>query len=187
MAEKRMFTRSIMECDRFISLPQEARLAYVYLILHADDDGFVDSPQGVLRLAGLDIGVLCMLVESEFLIVFDGEIYLIRHWHAHNKISRERHVPSKFSALLSEFTVDCSGIYVKSNDTALRLKIAEHFVRCGYLSSADGFIAYNAARGWRGIGGEDVKESFERYADEWERNYRVRHGVPFDSLVPWEN
>lgn len=63
-------------------------------------------------------------------------------------------------------------------DAMLELNVARYFLDREYLSSPDGFIAYNASRGWRGVGGEDVKENYERYSDEWEKSYRIKHGLP---------
>ena len=48
------------------------------------------------------------------------------------------------------------------------LAVAEYFIRNRYISSPENFYAYNKSRGWLGIGGEDVSQNWEHYADMWE-------------------
>ena len=47
--------------------------------------------------------------------------------------------------------------------------VMEYFTKNRFESSAIDFITYNESRGWRGIGGEDVRDDFTRYADRWEK------------------
>ena len=54
------------------------------------------------------------------------------------------------------------------------LKVTEYFVKNNFTSSAQDFIVYNESRGWRGIGGEDVKKDFTRYADQWEEIQKLK-------------
>lgn len=54
------------------------------------------------------------------------------------------------------------------------LKVMEYFAKNDYTSSAQDFIVYNESRGWRGIGGEDVKKDFTRYADQWEEIQKLK-------------
>lgn len=190
MAARRMFSRHLIESDSFTDMQASARLLYFHLALRADDDGFISAARATLRMTGVSEESIEELTERGFLIPFDGGVYLIRHWHAHNAIPKGRYTPSQYSHLLADFEVDKSGAYIKRtakkavcdekeyDDGTLLIKVAKYFADCNYLSSPDSFIAYNESRGWRGVGGEDIKESYERYSDEWEKNYRLRHGVP---------
>ena len=190
MAERRMFSRQLIESDGFTDMQASARLLYFHLALRADDDGFVFAVRATLRMAGLPEESIEQLTERGFLIPLDDGIYLIRHWHAHNAIPKSKYTPSQYSHLLSGFKVDKSGAYIKRtvenaecnkaeyDDGTFLIRVAKYFADCSYLSSPDSFIAYNAARGWCGVGGEDIRESYERYSDEWEKNYRLRHGLP---------
>ncbi len=56
------------------------------------------------------------------------------------------------------------------------LEIMAYFDKHNYCSNAEDFIAYNKSREWKGIGGEDVREDFTRYADRWEGEERRKRG-----------
>jgi hypothetical protein len=60
--------------------------------------------------------------------------------------------------------------------TQLELDINRYFAKRGYVSNALDFIAYNESRNWKGIGGEDVKNDYTRYADRWEADERRKRG-----------
>lgn len=59
----------------------------------------------------------------------------------------------------------------------VEFKIIEYFNKNHFVSSALDFIAYNKAREWKGIGGEDVREDYTRYADRWEDEERRKKGL----------
>ena len=60
----------------------------------------------------------------------------------------------------------------------IEFDIVSHFVKKQYISFPEDFIAYNKSRNWRGIGGEDIREDFERYAEKWENEERRKQGYP---------
>ena len=70
MAEKRMFTKSIIDSDAFLEMPLSAQALYFHLNMRADDDGFVNNPKSIARLNMLDIHALDELIENEFVIPF---------------------------------------------------------------------------------------------------------------------
>ena len=43
MAEKRMFSRELVESDDFLDLPLSAQALYLHICMEADDDGFVNN------------------------------------------------------------------------------------------------------------------------------------------------
>lgn len=52
MARKRMFSIDVIETDNFLSMPSSTRDLYVHLNMHADDDGFVSSPNTIRKICG---------------------------------------------------------------------------------------------------------------------------------------
>ena len=52
MAEKRMFARSIVSSDAFITMSPTAQCLYFQLNLSADDDGVVNNPISIMRTVG---------------------------------------------------------------------------------------------------------------------------------------
>ena len=51
MAERRMFSKSVINSARFLRMPQTSRLLYYDLGMAADDDGIVEA-YTVLRMTG---------------------------------------------------------------------------------------------------------------------------------------
>ena len=62
MAEKRMFSRKIVESDAFLDMPTSAQALYLHLGMEADDDGVVNAPNGVRRSVGASQEDLRLLV-----------------------------------------------------------------------------------------------------------------------------
>ena len=195
MINKRMFSIVLMDSDAMLELPHETQLAYYRLLGHTDDDGFVIAPRRVLRMAGISEEVLTQLVRKKLIIRVRTDLYLIRHWHTQNTIPKDYYTPSPHAKLLKKYEINKNGEYQKPKkkeekkydgltleelvrEGSFEIKVASYFMKNSYLSSPDSFIAYNVGRGWAGHGGESVKENWERYADEWERGYHLRHGLP---------
>lgn len=43
MANKRMFSKAIIDSDMFLDMPKSAQALYFHLGMRADDDGFLDN------------------------------------------------------------------------------------------------------------------------------------------------
>lgn len=77
----------------------------------------------------------------------------------------------------TEKNVENFGEYESDQWTeSIELEIMSYFHKREYISSPLDFIAYNQSRNWRGIGGEDVREDYTRYADRWEAEERRKRG-----------
>lgn len=97
MANRRMFSRDIMQSDSFVELSAEARLLYVYLNLNADDDGFVENPKGVARLSVCDYTSIEELKTSNFVIECRAGLFVVVHWMLHNYIQSDRKHETRFT------------------------------------------------------------------------------------------
>lgn len=106
MAERRMFSRSLVESDNFLSMSKNARLLYFYLNLEADDDDFISTVIKTTSLADLnkseDEEALKDLIDKGFLLRFDSGIILIKHWRQQNQISPSRHKDTLFQEELNQ-------------------------------------------------------------------------------------
>lgn len=91
MANKRMFSLSVVDTDRFIEMPITSRLLYYELGMRADDDGFVDNWKKILMFTGLKEDDLKVLIEKSFLIPFESGVLVIRHWRMNNYLQNDRH------------------------------------------------------------------------------------------------
>lgn len=91
MANKRMFSREIMENDIFLNLSKSARLLYVYINLNADDDGFTARTRAIMSLCNADDKDLQELINTGFIIRFETGVIVVAHWNIHNTIQRDRY------------------------------------------------------------------------------------------------
>lgn len=49
MAERRMFAKTVIDSDLFLEMPITSQLLYFHLSMRADDDGFINKPNDILR------------------------------------------------------------------------------------------------------------------------------------------
>ncbi len=111
MANRRLFNKQIIYSASFERLPDRARILYQYLILEADDDGFVGNPIGVIRMAGATNEHYEMLKQEGFLIEFGSGVCLITHWLRHNSIARDGYVSTVFREEISQIKIRSTGEY----------------------------------------------------------------------------
>ena len=90
MAERRMFAKSVIDCDDFLDMPAEAQLLYFHLAMRADDDGFV-TPKKIMRMIGAKDDSLKLLIAKKFIIPFDTGVIVIRHWRINNYLQNDRY------------------------------------------------------------------------------------------------
>lgn len=90
MAERRMFSKTIINSDLFLDLPSSAQNLYFHLSLNADDEGFVNSPKKIMKYVNSQIEDMELLVENRFIKKFDSGIVVIIHWNLHNYIQKDR-------------------------------------------------------------------------------------------------
>ena len=52
MAERRMFSKTIVDSDAFLDMPMSTQCLYFHLNMRADDDGFVNNQKRIQRMVG---------------------------------------------------------------------------------------------------------------------------------------
>ncbi len=90
MAQKRMFSKQIIDSDAFLDMPASSQLLYFHLVMRADDEGFVGNPKKIMREVGITGDDFKILVAKRFLIVFESGVVVIKHWLIHNTIRMDR-------------------------------------------------------------------------------------------------
>lgn len=91
MAEKRMFSKTIIDSDAFLDMSLSTQALYFHLSMRADDDGFVNNPKKIQRMIGAGDDELKMLIAKKFIIPFESGICVIKHWRIHNYIQKDRY------------------------------------------------------------------------------------------------
>lgn len=90
MAEKRMFTKTIVDSDVFLDMPQSAQNLYFHLNMRADDEGFINAPKKIMRMIGSNQNDIEILLAKRYLLGFESGVVVVKHWLMHNAIRQER-------------------------------------------------------------------------------------------------
>ena len=97
MADKRMFSRAIVESDAFLDLPIGAQGLYLHLCMNADDEGFIGAPRRAARVCGASEDDLAALIAARFLLSFDSGVVVVKHWYINNYLKQDRFKPTVYT------------------------------------------------------------------------------------------
>lgn len=111
MAEKRMFTKKIIDSDLFLDMPLSAQALYMHLNLQADDDGFVNNPKRIQRTIGASEDDLKLLIAKRFVLCFETGVIVIKHWRMHNALRADRHKPTQYQEEFAMLKIKENGAY----------------------------------------------------------------------------
>ena len=112
MAQKRMFSKTIIDSDMFLDMPHSTQLLYFHLNMRADDDGFIDNCKNIMRMVGCKEDDLKVLATKKFIIPFESGVIVIRHWRIHNYIQNDRYTETKYKNEKSMLMLDENKTYV---------------------------------------------------------------------------
>ena len=96
MAEKRMFSKKIIDTDWFMDMPATTQNLYFHLSMRADDDGFVSSPKRIIKLIGATDDDYRILISKKFIIPFDSGICVITDWRINNYLRIDRYTETVY-------------------------------------------------------------------------------------------
>lgn len=97
MANRRMFSLSIVDTDRFLEMPSSTQALYFHLGMRADDDGFVAAPKSIAAICGCSVDDIRLLAMKGFVQAFETGVLVITDWKENNKIRKDRYTPTKFT------------------------------------------------------------------------------------------
>jgi len=116
MAERRMFSKTIIDSDIFLDMPTSTRLLYYDLAMRADDDGFINSPRKIARMTGASDDDLKILASKNYIIPFASGIVVIRHWRVHNYIRKDTYNETQYKLEKSMLELDNNKCYSVISD-----------------------------------------------------------------------
>ena len=111
MAQKRMFSLSVVDTDKFLEMPVSARLLYYELGMRADDDGFVNNWKKILTFTGLKEDDIKILIAKQFIIPFDSGVIVIKHWRLNNYLQNDRTKPTIYQDEYKQLGLDENNVY----------------------------------------------------------------------------
>lgn len=113
MANRRMFSLRIVDTDNFLEMPTSTRLLYYDLAMRADDDGFVNSPQKIMKIVGATNDDFKILCAKQYIFPFESGICVIKDWKIHNYIQKDRYQGTIYREEFSQLSDDKNGAYTK--------------------------------------------------------------------------
>lgn len=120
MGSHRMFTNTITDSDLFLEMSLSAQALYFHLGLHADDEGFVNSPKRLVRAVGCNEDDLRLLIAKGFIISFDSGVIVITHWNMHNSIRKDRKKDTFFTTEKELLLLD-NGVYSRLDNQLITI------------------------------------------------------------------
>ena len=112
MAQKRMFSLSVVDTDKFLDMSSSAQALYFHLGLHGDDDGFVASPKRIARTVGCNDDDLRLLAAKGFIIPFNSGVVVITDWNINNTLKNDRYHETVYQEEKAKISTLPSGKYV---------------------------------------------------------------------------
>lgn len=119
MAERRMFTKKIVDSDAFLDMPLSTQCLYFHLNMRADDDGFVNNPKKIQRMIGASEDDLKLLIAKRFLLAFENGVVVIKHWRMHNLLRKDRYNPTQYQEQMEEIELKENGSYTEKVEISI--------------------------------------------------------------------
>ena len=111
MAEKRMFSRELVESDDFLDLPLSAQALYIHICMEADDDGFVNNANRIRRVVGATQEDYQTLFDRGYLIQMSNGLVVVAHWRICNTIRKDRRKPTVYQSEYKKLKI-CDNVYM---------------------------------------------------------------------------
>ena len=119
MAEKRMFSKAIIDSDAFLDMPQSTQLLYFHLSMRADDDGFVNNPKRIMVNTGCRDDDMNVLIAKNFVIQFGSGVIVIRHWRINNVLRSDRYTETQYKAEKATLSLDENKAYFVAENVGI--------------------------------------------------------------------
>ena len=119
MAEKRMFSKIIVDSDAFLEMPLSAQALYFHLSMRADDDGFLNNAKKIMRTINANQNDYDLLIAKAFIIQFDDGICVIKHWRINNYLRSDRYKPTVYQEQKSMLEIQENGRYSLKDEVGI--------------------------------------------------------------------
>ncbi len=113
MAERRMFAKTIIDSDAFLDMPLSTQALYFHLSMRADDDGFINNPNRIIRMINANNDDLRVLITKRFVLVFESGVIVIKHWRLHNTLRKDRYKPTIYQKEFQKLQLNGDGGYTE--------------------------------------------------------------------------
>lgn len=111
MAERRMFSKTIVDSDAFLDMPLSTQALYFHLSMRADDDGFLNNAKKIQKIIGASDDDFKLLIMKRFVIAFDDGIIVVKHWRINNYLRKDRYTPTVYQEEFKMLSIKENGSY----------------------------------------------------------------------------
>lgn len=108
---KRMVSTEVTRNSAFTSMSDKARLLYYELVQDADDDGIISTWNTTRFLVERSASALRTLLERRYILGFENDFYVIKHWLKMNSLRQRIYRPSAYTHIRSHLLVKEDGTY----------------------------------------------------------------------------
>ena len=132
MAERRMISKKIAEDDRFVDMHPVSKLLYFYLVLNADDDGFVGSVKMINFLTNADQSNYDELLENNLILEpTKSGVYVITDWYAQNKIEPKIYKATEYLSVRALLFIKTNFAYTTNPDEKDIISPVDYWIKQG--------------------------------------------------------
>lgn len=117
MAQRRMFSLSVIDSDSFLNMSLSAQALYFHLGMRSDDDGIINKVNTIQRTINASPQDIDELISNGFIIPFMSGVYAITHWKLNNYIQSDRYHPTIFQEEFNQLTANSMGAYCLTEST----------------------------------------------------------------------
>lgn len=110
MAEKRMFSRKVVESDQFLELTLSAQGLYMHICMEADDDGFVNNANRIRKVVEASQEDYQILFDRGYLLKMSNGLVVVSHWRICNTIRKDRYKPTVYQSEYKKLKI-CDNVY----------------------------------------------------------------------------
>lgn len=115
LAERRMFSKAVVDSDRFLDMALSAQALYFHFGIHADDDGFISNPKKIQRAIRANDGDFKELIREGYVLIFESGVIVITDWKKNNFLRSDRHKETSQIAEKRQLGL-IDGSYIKLED-----------------------------------------------------------------------
>ena len=134
MAERRMFAKTIIDSDAFLSMSLSAQALYFHLAMRADDEGFINNPKKIMRIIGANESDMKQLITLRYVLFFESGVIVIKHWRIHNYIQSDRFKETLYKEEKAKLVIKENKSYTEKDEHEKPPIIAENseWIQNGY-------------------------------------------------------
>lgn len=174
MADRRMFSKTIIDSDVFLDMPLSTQALYFHLSMQADDEGFVNNPKKIQRMIGASDDDFKILITKRYILTFESGIIVIKHWKIHNYIQTDRFKPTTYIEEKATLTLDEKKSYteciqpVSKLDTQISIELGKNISKKVSKEKEINNIVINNTR---------VRESYDDIFEKLEVSIEVKNAL----------